>query len=148
MTLTILVIWNMTFTMCCDFLVVLHQLRGSSVQNRCIYASEFCHLYLCNTMPVFLLSGSLTQGNLSSSSPIQWQLLCQRSKGGSPVNKEAVISDTVHTHSHAPQSNKYKGVFLSERAFPKTNGEEEQQQQNYPFLSWGKISTFILHGKT
>lgn len=37
------------------------------------------------------------------------------------MNREAVIADMVHTQCHAPQSNKYKGVFLSQRAIPKTN---------------------------
>lgn len=63
------------------------------------------------------------------------------------MNKEAVISDTVHTHSHAPQSNKYKGDFLSQSAFPKTYREEEQQQ-NYNLLPWEKISTSIWHEKS
>lgn len=60
------------------------------------------------------------------------------------MNKEAVISDTVHTHSHAPQSNKYKGDFLSQRALPKTYGEEGHQHQDYNLLTWGKISTSII----
>lgn len=50
------------------------------------------------------------------------------------MNKEAVISDTVHTHSHAPQTNKYKRVFLFQ-GIPKLGGSEEQQPKKCNVLT-------------
>lgn len=43
------------------------------------------------------------------------------------MNKEAVISDMVHTHSHAPQTNKYKSVFLFQGCPNICKGEERRQ---------------------
>lgn len=48
------------------------------------------------------------------------------------MNKEAVISDTVHTHSHASQSSKYKRVLLSKKSdFLRYMEKNNRRTSNY-----------------
>lgn len=60
------------------------------------------------------------------------------------MNKEAVISDTVHTQSHAPQTNKYKRVLLFHTCPKICISEEERWDGQDLHLYIARLNSVII----